>query len=370
MAIRKSFLLKARKDTVRYNTFRRCMGTVSLRHGDGSVVHDNYFLGEGKAGTGGVRLYARNHKIYNNYFESLTGSTWDAAITLTNGDTDTGSLSSHWRIDNVIISHNTMVDNYSNIEIGYAKADNSWKKEPRNVTMANNLVVGSAADLIKIYTTPTAFIWSGNIMYPKNGFELGMEASEDEIKQIDPLLSYEDSLWLLSSNSPAIDAALNSYINILADFQGQQREGINDVGADEYSATQIKRLPLNPENVGPDANDNISYVSNTKNQPASFLLFRNYPNPFNPTTSLEYFLQNPSNVRIEIYNVLGQKVATLLDERKIAGLHEILWNAEDLSTGIYIAVLKTNTGSKKTEIDFIAIIPARVQTFTQSLNPG
>ncbi len=114
--------VKSCKDTVRYNTFRRCMGTVSLRHGDGSVIHDNFFLGEGKAGTGGVRIYARNHKIYNNYFAGLTGYTWDAAITLTNGDTDTGSLSAHWRIDNVIISHNTLVDNYSNIEIGYAKA--------------------------------------------------------------------------------------------------------------------------------------------------------------------------------------------------------------------------------------------------------
>jgi hypothetical protein len=117
--------VKSCKDTIRYNTIKRLMGTVSLRHGNGSVVHDNYFLGDRKSGTGGVRIYARNHKIYNNYFEGLMGHTWDAAIALTNGDTDTGSLSAHWRIDNVIISHNTLVNNYSNIEIGYAKADNS-----------------------------------------------------------------------------------------------------------------------------------------------------------------------------------------------------------------------------------------------------
>jgi hypothetical protein len=60
--------VKSCKDTVRYNTIRSSQGTVSLRHGDGSVVHDNYFLGEGKEGTGGVRVYARYHKIYNNYF--------------------------------------------------------------------------------------------------------------------------------------------------------------------------------------------------------------------------------------------------------------------------------------------------------------
>ncbi|RME19334.1 MAG: hypothetical protein D6800_14420, partial [Candidatus Zixiibacteriota bacterium] len=199
--------VKSCKDTVRYNTFRRCMGTVALRHGDGSVVHDNFFLGDGKEGTGGVRVYARDHKIYNNYFEGLRGHTWDAAITLTNGDTDTGSKSAHWRIDNVIISHNTLVNNFANIEIGYAKADNSWRKEPRNVTIANNLVVGGDKQLIDVKTSPTNFIWSGNIMWPLNGVELGMSAAENEIRVLDPLLQLVDGLWLLGADSPAIDAA-------------------------------------------------------------------------------------------------------------------------------------------------------------------
>jgi len=291
--------VKSCKDTVRYNTFKRSMGTVSLRHGDDSVVHDNYFLGDGKSGTGGVRIYARNHKIYNNYFEGLMGHTWDAAITLTNGDTDTGSLSGHWRIDNAIITHNTLVNNYSNIEIGYAKADNSWKKEPRNVTMANNLVVGSKTDLIKIITTPTNFTWSGNIMYPQDGVGLGMEAAEDQIKIIDPILESVDNLWLISSASPAIDAALNNYLNILEDVQGQERSGINDVGADEYSAATISRMPLTPEDVGPNAGVIVS-VSQAKKTPDSFVLFRSYPNPFNPTTTLEYVLDSRSSVKLEI----------------------------------------------------------------------
>ncbi len=230
------------------------------------------------------------------------------------------------------------------------KLDNSWKKEPRNVTMANNLVLGGAADLIKIYTTPTAFTWSGNIMYPENGFALGMDATEDQINQTDPLLVYQDSLWLLSSNSPAIDASANTYINIFEDIQGQPRSGVNDVGADEYSMDDIIRSPLEPENVGPDAEDDISSIAETKMTPESFVLFRNYPNPFNPSTTLEFYLHNPSNVHIAIYNVLGQKVTTLLDEPKIAGSHNIKWNAENVSTGIYIAVLKTNTGSKKLKL--------------------
>ena len=245
--------VKSCKDTVRYNTIRRCQGTVSLRHGDGSVIHDNYFLGEGKEGTGGVRVYARNHKVYNNYFEGLTGDIWDAAITLTNGDTETGSKSAHWQINNLLVCHNTLVNNYSNIEIGYKKSDNSWKKEPKNVTIANNLVVGGQSDLVKIMTEPKTSRWDGNIMFAENGFGIGTEKTDAEIRNMNPNLELTDSLWLLSSTSPAIDATTNSYLEVSEDIQGQIRDNLNDVGADEYSSTTITRLPLSPENVGPYA---------------------------------------------------------------------------------------------------------------------
>ncbi|KAA3661365.1 MAG: T9SS C-terminal target domain-containing protein [Calditrichaeota bacterium] len=337
--------VKSCKDTVRYNTIKRSMGTVSLRHGDGSVVHDNFFLGDGKTGTGGVRIYARNHKIYNNYFEGLQGHTWDAAITLTNGDTETGSLSAHWRIDNVTISHNTLVNNFSNIEIGYAKSDNTWKKEPRNVTLANNLVVGNKKDLIAIKTTPTNFTWSGNIMYPQDGVSLGMDAAESEIAIIDPLLVNTNDLWLLSTSSPAIDAALNNYLNISEDVQGQERSGINDVGADEYSTTAITRRPLTPEDVGPKAGNLVS-VEMTENVPETLGVFQNYPNPFNPTTTLVYELQSSSNVKLEIYNILGQRVDLLLNKHQAAGTHLIQWHAGKMASGIYFAVLETGLATK------------------------
>jgi hypothetical protein len=337
--------VKSCKDTVRYNTIRRSKGTVSLRHGDGSVVHDNYFLGDGKEGTGGVRIYARNHKIYNNYFEGLRGHTWDVAITLTNGDTDTGSKSAHWRIDNVIISHNTLVNNYSNIEIGYAKADNSWRKEPRNVTMANNLVVGNETDLIDIKTTPTNFTWDGNIMYPMDGVSLGMDASPNQINIADPMLEYTNGLWLLSAESPAIDAAPNSYLTISEDVQGQTRSGLNDVGADEYSIDNIRRAPLTPDDVGPYAREVVS-VEQTESVPNAFMLFRSYPNPFNPVTTLEYVLENPSKVKLEIFNALGQRVALLLNGQQMPGTFHVQWRAEMTATGIYFAVLKANNTVK------------------------
>ena len=346
--------IKSCKDTVRYNTIKSSQGTVSLRHGDGSVVHDNYFLGEEKVGTGGVRVYARDHKIYNNYFEGLTGDTWDAAITLTNGDTDTGSLSSHWRIDNVAITHNTLVNNYSNIEIGYGRADNSWSREPRNVTMANNLVVGDQADLIKIINEPTNFTWNGNIMLPGGGFVLGMDVPSGQINQIDPLLEFlgteSDSLWFLSSVSPAIDASPVNYLSIDWDVHGQQRSGVNDVGADEYSDDSLSRRPLTTADVGPNASEVITSTWSSKAQPQSFDVLRNFPNPFNPTTTIRYELGTSEFVQLEVFNVLGQKVATLVNGVQDAGSHQLQWQAENQPTGIYLAVLNTGQSTHTTKM--------------------
>jgi hypothetical protein len=64
-------------------------------------------------------------------------------------------------------------------------------------------------------------------------------------------------------------------------------------------------------------------------------LKQNYPNPFNPSTTIEYTLTNPGNVRVEIYGIIGQFVATLVDSYQAAGMHTITWNAGDLAGGTY-----------------------------------
>jgi len=70
-------------------------------------------------------------------------------------------------------------------------------------------------------------------------------------------------------------------------------------------------------------------------RPASFVLYQNYPNPFNPTTVISYQLSAVSNVNLEVYNVLGQKVRTLVKRKQEAGIHSVLFNAEKLVSGIY-----------------------------------
>ncbi len=69
--------------------------------------------------------------------------------------------------------------------------------------------------------------------------------------------------------------------------------------------------------------------------PVSFNLEQNYPNPFNPTTEIRYALPRDSYVRIEVYNLTGQRVATLIDENQRAGYKSVQWNVGRLASGIY-----------------------------------
>lgn len=76
------------------------------------------------------------------------------------------------------------------------------------------------------------------------------------------------------------------------------------------------------------------------NLPEDFLLGANYPNPFNPSTTIPFALASGGEVRLEVFNLLGQKVRTLLSERREAGSHTAVWNGRDergrqLESGIY-----------------------------------
>jgi len=77
------------------------------------------------------------------------------------------------------------------------------------------------------------------------------------------------------------------------------------------------------------------------NVPTRFTLDQNYPNPFNPTTTISFTLPESGFVTLKVYNMLGQEVATLVNEVKAAGNYKATLNAKDLSSGTYIYSLKS-----------------------------
>ncbi|RFM24831.1 MAG: T9SS C-terminal target domain-containing protein, partial [Candidatus Thermochlorobacter aerophilum] len=89
--------------------------------------------------------------------------------------------------------------------------------------------------------------------------------------------------------------------------------------------------------------------SNRAEKPTSYQLFQNYPNPFNPTTIITYQVPRSSEVKLEVFDVLGRKVATLVDKKQEAGVYSVSFGATSLASGVYFYRLQAGefTQTKK-----------------------
>jgi hypothetical protein len=83
--------------------------------------------------------------------------------------------------------------------------------------------------------------------------------------------------------------------------------------------------------------------------PVVYNLYQNYPNPFNPSTLIKFDLPFSSNVKIEVYNILGEKVRELMNEEKPAGYYEVNFNTTGLASGVYLYLLEAKSTDGKNE---------------------
>jgi hypothetical protein len=98
---------------------------------------------------------------------------------------------------------------------------------------------------------------------------------------------------------------------------------------DGYTYTDVK-----------DEEDNTAFAED-------FSLFDNYPNPFNPETRIGYTLPKASHVKLEIFNILGQRIKTIIDEDQTVGKKEVIWDGmneqgEQVSSGVYFYRLQAS----------------------------
>lgn len=84
-------------------------------------------------------------------------------------------------------------------------------------------------------------------------------------------------------------------------------------------------------------------IKDIENPQLSFFLSQNYPNPFNPSTVIIYQLPTAGNVKLKVYDLLGREVANLVEEYKLAGSHEIEFNAGNLTSGVYFYRLQAGS---------------------------
>jgi hypothetical protein len=113
--------------------------------------------------------------------------------------------------------------------------------------------------------------------------------------------------------------------------------------SDDSSASVLDSLMINIENVS-----GVHDVT-TSGVPENFVLMQNFPNPFNPVTTIIFGLPISSDIILEIYDIVGRKILTLYEGKKPAGYHNFIWDAKNYSSGIYIYRLSTR-GPKSSEM--------------------
>ncbi|GMU85458.1 MAG: hypothetical protein AMXMBFR48_07000 [Ignavibacteriales bacterium] len=90
-----------------------------------------------------------------------------------------------------------------------------------------------------------------------------------------------------------------------------------------------------------------------ESNPSDFTLSQNYPNPFNPSTSIRFSLSDPEKVTLKVYDLIGQEVATLVDDFLEAGMHEVEFNGHNLTSGNYFYAL---TAGDKREVKKMVLL--------------
>ncbi len=316
---------KASQNVYRFNTFENNpLSELVLRHGSENIVYGNFFLN----GKGGIRVReGQDQYIYNNYFYDLD----DRSIYLQNEDSDP--------LDNINIGFNTVID-CAEVILG-----GSGNDEPTNVTFANNIFSDPDDELFREATGNET--WIGNIAFG----DLGISLPSSGITIIDPQLEQNsEGFFGLSQSSPAINAALSGYkllpqfegmedidTDLLFDLMRQSRPSAieeKDLGCNEYPHDIVIKPFVTEENTGPSYDTSLPTGLKNNTQVVEDLIKIN-PNPV--SNQLNIAIQSEGNIdlKIEIFNLVGQIILTNTTQTNISGEINFIENIEDFPAGSY-----------------------------------
>lgn len=153
---------KSGKNTIRENVFFESRGTLTLRHGNGNVVENNVFFGNGVDHTGGIRVINSDQIIRNNYLEGITGYRFGSGLTVMNG-VPNSTINRYHQVNNALIENNTLVD-VAHIQFA-AGSDKERTAVPINSVMKNNIIVNhQGSDGIDIFDDISGIDFANNLL--------------------------------------------------------------------------------------------------------------------------------------------------------------------------------------------------------------
>lgn len=233
---------KSLGNTFRNNTFRSCRGSLVLRHGAQALVAGNYFIGENKAKSGGIRISDQDHVIINNYMQGLDNSSdsFNNGITLMGGNAASGGTSNGYQtVSNVLIAFNTIYDSVDPIYFNDSRGNNI-----PSGTIANNAIYSTNGTIV----SGDVGSIGGNMNYDGNifgGSAIGV--SDPGITDANANFSASGEIFKPSETGPVADASAGTYNQVIQDIEGFTRPNSGkDVGAHEVIGATGTATNLGP----------------------------------------------------------------------------------------------------------------------------
>ena len=231
--------VKTSGNIFRYNVFYNCGGSLVFRHGNRNTAEGNYFLGNNRDDSQGIRIQGTDHKIINNYFANVKGK---YALAFNSYLTGSGWYD---QVKHAQVLFNTWVDCDTCI----------WIQEERSsgpadsCTFANNVFWAEDGIVMDEDYTMLHPTYEGNIYYCD---ALGFP-DPGGFTETDPLLTENVfGIYIPQSNSPVVNNAAGTYSFVTEDIFGNSRSaGYKDIGAVEYPSTYMPRYPISAALVGP-----------------------------------------------------------------------------------------------------------------------
>jgi len=232
---------KSCNNIYRGNTFLDCAGMLTLRHGNGCLVENNFFIGHHKRGSGGIRVIGEDHTIVNNYIEGVSqGGVW-----ITSGIEDS-PLKGYFCARNILLAFNTIVDSrgpYLDLSAGLGSARRTLL--PENIIIANNAFAVPQDGTLTKGQQGQGWKWLGNLAQANATNLPGIRSVDIKLQRA------SDGLLRPMLDSPVRGAAEGDFPGIKTDFDGQPRKKRFDVGCDQISTARKMNRPLTPRDVGP-----------------------------------------------------------------------------------------------------------------------
>ena len=180
---------KSCQNTFRNNCFYECQGTLTMRHGNETLVENNYFFGNRRPNTGGIRVINETQTVRNNYMEGLTGSRFKGSLVVMNG-VPNSPLNRYFQVKDSDVSNNIIKD-CDHIQL-CAGSDEERSATPINTSFRNNLFLHESADKIfTIYDDVSGIDFNKNVLgsnldFPNDGnsnIERGFEKRKVALKK-------------------------------------------------------------------------------------------------------------------------------------------------------------------------------------------